>query len=222
MPAPAGCQKKVLIEKNVYEIGIAENTVTITKILQTAVIIALVIALASCQTTRRTLNMETSIALSVNIEDNVNPDNDGRASPVVVRVFMLADDRQFSREEFLNLYESAQSRLGKDLLDTVILKEFAPGETRVERLSLTSDVKYIGLLAEFVQYQKADALMLLPVTDHKANEYSITLTGTRMASSEALNMRNRATAGTGGNEKTVTISSAEYERLRNQQETGEN
>ncbi|QKX18929.1 type VI secretion system lipoprotein TssJ [Microbulbifer sp. YPW1] len=181
---------------------------------------ALVVGLAACQTTRRTLNLDTSIALAVEIENDVNPDSDGRASPVVLRVFMLADDRQFSREDFLNLYENADSRLGKDLIDTVILKEFAPGEQRIEQLALTPEVKYIGLLAEFVQYQDADALMLLPITDHKKNEYAITLEGTRMASTEALDMRRRAAREEPKKGSTVTISSAEYERLRKLQQSG--
>lgn len=186
----------------------------------------LAFAISACQTTRRTLNFDTSVALDVDIEQNVNPDSDGRASPVVLRVFMLADDRQFSREEFLNLYENAESRLGKDLIDTVILKEFAPGEQRVEELALSPEVKYIGLLAEFVQYQRAEALMLLPITDHKKNAYAITLAGTRIASTEALNMRRSAGNRREENKrderdgKTVTISSAEYERLREKQKVG--
>ncbi|WP_428819848.1 type VI secretion system lipoprotein TssJ [Microbulbifer sp. MCCC 1A16149] len=190
------------------------------KIVQLLVVIALVVGLAACQTTRRTLNLDTSIALAVEIENEVNPDSDGRASPVVLRVFMLADDRQFSREDFLNLYENADSRLGKDLIDTVILKEFAPGEQRIEQLALTPEVRYIGLLAEFVQYQDADALMLLPITDHKKNEYAITLEGTRMASTEALDMRRRAAREEPKKDNTVTISSAEYERLRKLQQSG--
>lgn len=178
----------------------------------------LVLTIAACQTTRRTLNLDTSVTLDVGIENDVNPDSDGRASPVVLRVFMLADDRQFSREEFLNLYENAESRLGKDLIDTVILKEFAPGEARVEQLTLTPEVRYIGLLAEFVQYQQADALMLLPITDHKNNEYAITLMGTRMASTEALDMRRRTSRRDEADKKTVTISSAEYQRLQKLQQ----
>ncbi|SEA23327.1 type VI secretion system lipoprotein TssJ [Microbulbifer marinus] len=197
---------------------------TFKKIYQLLLIITLVVTVAACQTTRRTLNFETSVELALDIENDVNPDNDGRASPIVVRVFMLADDRQFSREDFLNLYENAESRLGKDLIDTVILKEFAPGERRIEKLQLTPEVRYIGLLAEFVQYQKADALMLLPITEHKENEYEVTLTGTQIGSTEALAMRRSSTASraekTGGN-GTVTISSAEYERMRKQLQQAE-
>lgn len=190
--------------------------------MKVVLVVLLAVSMAACQTTRRTLNLDTSVALHVDIEQDVNPDSDGRASPVVLRVFMLADDRQFSREEFLSLYENADSRLGKDLLNTVILKEFAPGEQRVEELTLTPEVKYIGLLAEFVQYQRAEALMLLPITDHKKNAYEITLAGTRIASTQALNMRRRAAESGRGEEKdkTVTISSAEYERLRKLQASG--
>ncbi len=190
------------------------------KIIQFLLVALLAVAVSSCQTTRRTLNFDTSVALNLDVQSDVNPDSDGRASPVVVRVFMLADDRQFSREEFLNLYESAESRLGKDLIDTVILKEFAPGEQRIEELPLTPEVKYVGLLAEFVQYQRADALMLLPITDHRKNDYAITLAGTSIASTEALNMRQRAAASRDEKGKTVTISSAEYEKLRELQQSG--
>jgi len=101
-------------------------------------------------------------------------------SPVVVRVFKLADDRQFSREDFLNLYEDAENRLGKDLLGTIKLKEIAPGETRKEVIELSEDVKYVGLLAEFVRYQEAEAIQIVPITDHKINKYILSISGTKM------------------------------------------
>ncbi|WKD50016.1 type VI secretion system lipoprotein TssJ [Microbulbifer spongiae] len=181
----------------------------------------LVVTLAACQTTRRTLNLDTSVELSMDIREDVNPDDDGRASPVVVRIFMLADDRQFAREEFLNLYENAQSRLGKDLLDTVILKEFAPGEQRVEALALTPEVKYIGLLAEFVQYQRADALMVLPIVDHRKNAYQISLADTRIGTPDEIAKRRRDKASVlprrdtaEGRDKMITISSEDYESMK--------
>ncbi|WP_346838542.1 type VI secretion system lipoprotein TssJ [Microbulbifer sp. SAOS-129_SWC] len=199
-----------------------------TKNLFTLLLIAaLGLSSSACQTTRRTLNLDTSVQLAMDVKNDVNPDSDGRASPVVVRVFMLADNRQFAREDFLNLYENAPSRLGKDLIDTVVLKEFAPGETRLEKLPLTPEVRYIGLLAEFVQYQRADALMLLPITDHKENAYKVALSGTRIGSPQQIAMHREPTgsartAATDSGDKTVTISSAEYKRMREKLEKMDN
>ena len=127
------------------------------------------VLLSGCQATRETLNLDTVAEINLYANEKINPDQDDRASPLVIRLFKLADDRQFGREDFLNLYENADSRLGKDLLDTVVLKELAPGESRVEELQLTPDVAYIGVLAEFVQYQDASAITLIPITAHKTN-----------------------------------------------------
>lgn len=195
--------------------------VSIKKLAYITLLGILVASLAACQTTRRTLNLDTSVQLSIKIREDVNPDDDGRASPIVVRVFMLADDRQFAREDFLNLYESAESRLGKDLLDTVILKEFAPGEQRMEELRLTPDVKYIGLLAEFVQYQQADALLVLPITGHKKNEFRVALADTRIGTPDDLAKRRRGIVSplsrpdtSERRDDTVTISGEDYELMK--------
>lgn len=157
----------------------------INKLLTLAVIGAAIIALSACQTTRRTLNFDTSAYIEFQALNSVNPDSDNRASPVVVRMFKLADARQFRREDFLNLYENAEQRLGNDLLDTIVLKELAPGETRIEAIALTPETKYIGLLAEFVQYEDAKAIMVLPITDHKKNKFEVKLHHNVLTSEEA-------------------------------------
>ncbi|MCH9691886.1 MAG: type VI secretion system lipoprotein TssJ [Gammaproteobacteria bacterium] len=174
--------------------------------------------MTACQTTRRTLNFDTSVELVIDVQNRVNPDRDNRSSPVVVRVFALADDRQFAREDFLSLYENAESRLGKDLINTVVLKEFAPGEQRIEKLELTPETKYIGLLAEFAQYQRAESLILLAITDHKKNKYGITLGDTQIGLTNARLARKLSTSSDNRpspkRDATVTIPAEEYERLR--------
>lgn len=158
---------------------------TIKKFFALSVIATAIVALAACQTTRRTLNFDTSAYIEFKALNNVNPDSDHRPSPVVVRMFKLADARQFRREDFLNLYENAEQRLGNDLLDTIVLKELAPDETRIESIALTPETKYIGLLAEFVQYEDAKAIMVLPITDHKKNKFEVTLHKNVLTSEEA-------------------------------------
>lgn len=133
----------------------------------------IIIALVGCQATRRGLNFDTSATLHIHVDDNVNPDMDDRSSPIIIRVFKLADARQFEREDFLNLYENAATRLGKDLLDTVVLKELVPGEQRVEHIPLTPDTRYLGFLAEYMQYEKANAVIVVPIREHNRNTINL-------------------------------------------------
>lgn len=139
------------------------------------------VSVSGCQSARKALNMDTSMVVRLTATDAVNPDSDGRPSPVVLHVFQLADDRQFSREDFLSLYEGAAARLGKDLIDSVALKEVTPGETRSETLPLTPEVKYIGLMAEFIQYRDAEALLVVPVLEHNQTVVSVSLDDNRIA-----------------------------------------
>ncbi|WP_439134739.1 type VI secretion system lipoprotein TssJ [Pseudomaricurvus sp.] len=133
----------------------------------------IIISLAGCQATRRGLNFDTTAAINLSVDSNVNPDMDDRSSPIVIRVFKLADARQFQREDFLNLYENAPARLGNDLIDTVVLKELVPGEQRVESIPLTPDVRYLGFLAEYMQYEKANSVIVVPIKEHSKNSINI-------------------------------------------------
>ncbi|MBB3168789.1 type VI secretion system lipoprotein TssJ [Simiduia aestuariiviva] len=162
------------------------------KNLLTIALIAFTVIIAGCQTARETLNLDTSAKLRIYAEQDINPDQDNRASPLVIRVFKLADARQFGREDFLNLYEDAENRLGRDLLDTVVLKEIAPGESRIEDFELSPDVKYLGLLAEFVSYQDAEAITIIPIQPHAGNEIDLTISGIQIAKgNKAANKKHR-------------------------------
>tara|TARA_Y100000296_G_C5117750_1_gene228702 strand:- start:94 stop:636 length:543 start_codon:yes stop_codon:yes gene_type:complete len=143
--------------------------------------VCLSLVLSGCQSARKALNMNTSAVIQFEADASINPDADDRPSPVVVHVFKLADERQFSREDFLSLYEGAPARLGKDLLDTLVLKEITPGEVRVESIELTTEVKYIGLMAEFIQYRDAEALLVIPVLEHNENAIHVGIRDNQIA-----------------------------------------
>ncbi|MDN3640216.1 type VI secretion system lipoprotein TssJ [Simiduia curdlanivorans] len=155
-----------------------------SKLKLTAFLLLSAAVILGCQTTRRTLNFDTTANLHLHAAGKINPDQDNRSSPLVIRIFKLADARQFGREDFLNLYEDADNRLGKDLIDTIILKELAPGETRIEKISLTPEVKYLGILAEFVQYQDAEAIALVEIIDHKTNDIYLEIKGAEIDASK--------------------------------------
>lgn len=133
----------------------------------------LVFSLAGCSSTRRALNLETSAEITLDATKNVNPNTDGKASPLVIRVLKLRDDRQFKQEDFLNLFENAKSRLGDDLIESVRLKEIAPGEERVEVFKLTPEIRYLGILGEYIRYEDAQAKQIILIEPHKTNKVEL-------------------------------------------------
>ena len=131
------------------------------------------ISLVSCGSTRELLNIDTATELTIIASPDLNPDQDGRPSPIIIKVFALTDDRQFKREDFLSLYEDPTERLGSDLISSYELKEYSPEESRKEVVPLTPETRFIGIMAEFIQYDRAKSLLILPITPHKTTKYTI-------------------------------------------------
>ena len=142
---------------------------------RTALLAAVVSLLAlgfssGCATTAKVLNLDTEVRLNFQVFPTINPDESGRSSPLVIRVFELKDARQFQTEDFIGLFQESKERLGGDLVAERRLRELAPGIDREEVLQLDPSVRYIGLLAEFVQYENAQARLVFPVEAHATTE----------------------------------------------------
>ncbi|MFA7554828.1 MAG: type VI secretion system lipoprotein TssJ [Spongiibacteraceae bacterium] len=142
-------------------------------ILQTFFIALITLALSGCGSTREFLDIDTIAKLKISASSELNPDRDGRPSPIVIKVFALSDDRQFKREDFLSLYENPAERLGSDLIESFELKEFSPEEKREEIIHLKPETRFIGIMAAYVQYDVAQALLILPITPHASNTHLI-------------------------------------------------
>jgi len=87
-------------------------------------------------------------------EGDLNPDPTGRASPVVVRVFELKSDAEFSAADFYALYEREKETLGSSLLSRqeYVLK---PGQKDELWLPVPRDTAYIGVIAAFRDIRSA-------------------------------------------------------------------
>lgn len=154
------------------------------RIKKTVLMLWIALMMTGCQSMRKAFNFSTTAELQFEVAEMVNPDSDGRSSPVVVHLFALSNDQLFKREDFLSLYSDAESRLQSDLLEKQLLKELVPGEVRMDTLTLPIETKYIGLMAEFVRYEGAKSLLVLPVRSHNKNSYSVELNGNNMAVSK--------------------------------------
>lgn len=89
-----------------------------------------------------------SLSLQISTTSDVNPDLQGRPSPVILYVLELASDAQFNRLDYRSLTQSSSASLGADLLgkNQMVLQ---PGESRVLPMELNAQTAFIGLLAGY-------------------------------------------------------------------------
>ena len=86
---------------------------------------------------------------------DVNPDADGRPSPIVLRVYQLKADAAFANADFFALYDQEQQTLGADLLAR---EEFvlAPGDSKKVEFGVQPEARFIGVAAAFRDIRNAE------------------------------------------------------------------
>jgi type VI secretion system protein VasD len=104
------------------------------------------LVLSACASHAANERVATRTALSAS--KDVNPDINGRPSPVVVRIFQLHGDAEFSNAEFFALYTHEKETLGASF---IAIQEFElrPGEHLDTRIPLAKDARYVGAIAAY-------------------------------------------------------------------------
>ena len=90
----------------------------------------------------------SKINLKLSASDQLNPDLNGRPSPIVVRLVELRHPVAFESADFFSLYERAAKSLAPDLVASEEL-QLRPGEIRELKLSVQSQSRYVGILAAY-------------------------------------------------------------------------
>jgi type VI secretion system protein VasD len=90
----------------------------------------------------------------INVTADVNPDSAGRASPIVVRVYQLRADAEFTGADFFALYDKEKETLGASLIsrEEYVLQ---PGEQKMLELPLARDARFVGAIAAYRNIQTA-------------------------------------------------------------------
>lgn len=86
--------------------------------------------------------------MTVTAQADVNPDADGRPSPVVVRVYQLQQDAKFANADFFAIFDDEQQALGADLLARDEI-ELAPGESKQLQFDVKGEAKFLGVVAAY-------------------------------------------------------------------------
>ena len=107
-----------------------------------------------------------NVDLTITATNDINPDSAGRASPVVLRVYQLAEPTQFQAADFFQLFDKEQATLGADLVAREELV-IPPGGTLSVPIALKPNAKRIGIAAAFRDIDKASwrAVIEVPPTE---------------------------------------------------------
>lgn len=97
----------------------------------------------------------TIIQASVEAGAAVNPDNKGRASPIVVRVYELRSLAAFNGADFFSLWDREKELLAADM---VAKDEFQlrPGEQKKFERNAQPDTKFVAVIAAFRDIERAN------------------------------------------------------------------
>lgn len=121
-------------------------------ILRIITLLAMSILISGCTVANYIVPAYTS--LKFEITEDVNPDLNGRASPVVVKVFSLSSRTLFDSQDFFSLYDEPQQVLGPDLIVKSEF-EFLPGSQHQYELNLAPGVRYAGVLVAYQDIENA-------------------------------------------------------------------
>jgi type VI secretion system protein VasD len=116
----------------------------------------------------------TKVNLKLTASDQLNPDLNGRPSPIVVRLFELKHPVAFENADFFSLYERAKESLAPDMVASEEL-ELRPGETVELKLSVEEGSRYIGVLAAYRDLPESKWRYTVQVTPVEVTDADLTL-----------------------------------------------
>jgi type VI secretion system protein VasD len=99
---------------------------------------------------------------TIKADQAANPDVNGRASPVVVRVYELRSPAAFSGADFFSLFDKESETLAGDLVGREEY-DLRPAETQPYRRQLQPGTKFIGVVAAFRDLENSRWRQVAPV-----------------------------------------------------------
>lgn len=98
---------------------------------------------------------QTKLDIRLTAASDLNPDDKGRAAPILVRIYELRSEAGFESADYFTLQQHDKALIGSDLL---VREEFVmrPGDVRTIRRKSHPDLAAIGVLAGYRDLAHAD------------------------------------------------------------------
>lgn len=145
----------------------------LTFLLKSLAALAALAMLAGCSSLSPYSHL-TKLNLKLVASDQLNPDIQGRPSPVVVRLYELKHPVAFENADFFSLYERARESLAADFVTSEEL-ELRPGETLELKLSVQSGSGYVGILAGYRNLPDSQWRYTVKIMPEGVSEAELTL-----------------------------------------------
>lgn len=132
------------------------------RILRLAPLAILMAAVVGCSSTAS--KRAVPYAIELYADPRVNPDANGRPSPIQVTVFELRSSSEFEARDYFTLQGDPQAALGKTLLDSdqVILQ---PGETRKVTHAGSVEARVVGIVAGYRDLENSQWRLTVPLPE---------------------------------------------------------
>ena len=101
--------------------------------------------------------------------DNINPNRQGRASPVKVVIFHLRSADAFQSLDFFNLVNPDSGAIDADVIQRIDM-QVQPGDTLSIAGEFDPETTHIGVLAAFRDIDNADWRTVLPLPEKSLTE----------------------------------------------------
>ena len=138
----------------------------------------------SCSTPK--IPIPVNKTLVVRAGPNINKYNNS-ANPIVIRLYQLSSRTEFNAATFWELFNNESADLSGVVLDKNTLSPLYPEESRLVAIDLEPDVFYLGVFAEFANFELQEFRDAVPVSaDLLDNGMTVSIT----ASGIALKYRN--------------------------------
>ncbi|MDO8697867.1 MAG: type VI secretion system lipoprotein TssJ [Pseudomonas sp.] len=116
----------------------------------------------------------TKLDLSLTGSDKLNPDINGRPSPIVLRLIELKHPVSFENADFFSLYQRPKESLSPDLVTFEEL-ELRPGENRELKLSVQDGSRYVGVLAAYRDLPESSWRYVIALQPQELNKVELNL-----------------------------------------------
>jgi type VI secretion system protein VasD len=116
----------------------------------------------------------TELEVTIEASPNLNPNAEGRPSPIVVRFYELSSADVFETADFFTLYDNEMATLGKfiQFRDEMTIN---PGQKTSFEQDAKPETRYVGIVAAYRDLDNARWRGVLKVTPHEKTKIVIHL-----------------------------------------------